>query len=276
MQRMQPFVISILSNKEMLPLQAAANYGGESMIDTVNFAKDPSAPKEYTPSRSNSEVVFSDIIVPEKDDPQHKELPLFMQIRRNTRKEMIRNVRNRLWFNIAMKERREDSQYARLFQMTMPEFLPLEAKSEALDRFARTVLASEGMVADISIHQIEREDGKTKTSAFVMATTRPYVKGALGNKNREWNQINSLIKWRKSWFSILEGAIDANPPAEEDERSAKMWQALIDRFTKERRVADPSETDASRSDIDDETATTENDCDDDSGDTPAAPRIMSI
>ena len=62
-QRMKPFVISILSNKDSLPLQSAATYSGQTMIDAISFAK-AGGTKEYSPPLSNSEISHSAIIVP--------------------------------------------------------------------------------------------------------------------------------------------------------------------------------------------------------------------
>lgn len=232
MKKNHPFVVSILSKRDAHPLQAAASISGERMLDLSSIAAMESTDQtEMAPPKRLSKVVFSDLLTVEREDPRWKDLPNFMQIRKGARMEVVRNARNTLWMRVAWSEKRDDAQFARLFQMDLPTEIPLEKCAEALRTFSQERLANLGMIVDIAIHEVARDGELSRRTAYAMATTREFRDGSFGNKDRSWNQRSMLFAWRKQWFETLSATLGT---AETDEAGApdhSAWKNLCEKYT---------------------------------------------
>ncbi len=231
MKKTHPFVVSILSKRDAHPLQAAASVSGESMLDLSSIDMTQRTDQtEMSPPKRLAKVVFSDLLTVEREDPRWKDLPSFMQIRRGARMEVVRNARNTLWMRVGWSEKRDDAQFARLFQMDLPTSIPLEQCQKALRSFAQERLANLGMIVDIAIHEVSRDGNVSRRTAYAMATTREFRDGAFGNKDRSWNQRSMLLSWRKQWFDALSAVLEDIAPDAPETASLTAWKGLCDRY----------------------------------------------
>lgn len=234
MSAKQPFVISVLSKKNMHPLSAAAALSGVSMFDMSKSNIDNLGLQtkiNYDPPARNAKVIFSDLITINKDNILWKDLPEFLQVKEKVKQENIRNLRNNLWLKIDWLEKRADSQYAKLISMPIPNSLSIERSENILKKFA-FLLAEKGMIVDVAIHESGGELGKLiSRQAFAMITTRPFYLGKFTNKNRDWNEKASLINWRSEWFNLmlkeLESAILNNEILKE---KVEDWLKIANRY----------------------------------------------
>lgn len=95
---------------------------------------------------------------------------------------------------------KENALLAREVQLTLPRELPLEETVGLVKEFARRHFISEGMVADIAIHNKPASDGQMQRHAHIMLTTRRLnPEGEAGeragfyrSKERAWFMPDSL------------------------------------------------------------------------------------
>lgn len=78
-------------------------------------------------------VEFSEIVLPENAPEEYKD-------------------RSTLWNAVEMVEKSQDAQLAREFEVALPAELTREQQIEAVEAFVRDNLTSQGMIADIAIH----------------------------------------------------------------------------------------------------------------------------
>jgi hypothetical protein len=224
--------MNILNKKNSNPLDAVAELTGDTQYDYVEN-------KTYICNNSEK-VIWNTLFIPSKSEypDLYYNLPEFLKFR-NPKPELLSNARNTLWANINRREIRPDSQFARVFELTIPNFLTLDESINLIKEFS-TILLKEGMICDISLHDhnkkkntltlIEKikgikpiEDDNSQThqdyTVNIMTTLRSYKDGQFGNKNRDWNSKIKLKEWRTQWTTILEKAI-LNSQAENTEKNS--------------------------------------------------------
>lgn len=103
--------------------------------------------------------------------------------------------RSELWNAVEESERRSNSQLAREFNAALPRELSRDDQWELARSWAERELVDRGMCADLCMH--DRGDGNPHV--HIMATTREVGPDGFTVKNREWNDKNLLLEWRKSW-----------------------------------------------------------------------------
>lgn len=225
MLKIHPFRISMLSKRDLHPLQAAANLTGEEMLDLANQGLTSNQGK-YMAAKRNAKVVYSNLIVPGKDSPLEKELPDFLRLRKGARSELIRNAKNTLWLRVEWAEKRDDAQFGRLFTFAMPPTLSSKLAERTLELFAEQELVERGMVVDAAIHEVRRDGVPIKRNAYAMSTTRPFRNGDFQNKDRSWNDRSLLFTWRKNWFVLLQDALQEDQRNCEDPNKHSEWLSL--------------------------------------------------
>ena len=225
MSASHPYKVKVLSKREMHPLSAAAAISGEVMMDISSAASGLAHKSSYAPPVRNSEVVYSNLITVDRDHPAWEDLLEDVQFKKKVTPGEIRNARNVLWLKVGWSEKRVDSQFGRLFSMTLPPALSLERGRNALVAFAKDILANEGMIVDVAIHESAHSDESAKRQAFALATMRPCRRGEFTNKDRDWNQKAKLVEWRAKWFSILRAEVLAQIK-EEPENEPKFQECL--------------------------------------------------
>ena len=235
--------ISILSKKKSHPLDAIAHYCGEDQYDVLNS-------KQYN-SNTENQVVWSNIVVPDKNNQAHLfyNLPDYLKFR-SQKPDLISNARNILWKNIDNRESRPDSQFARLFELSVPHFLNQEEAIHLVSSFAK-ILTIEGMIADCSLHSHNKKapvlsilekfkflnsnthinktneeiDSNEDYTAFLVCTLRDYENGQFVNKNRDWNSKEKMKEWRNIWTEFLGMAINEAKEATEEQKNT--WDKKI-------------------------------------------------
>jgi len=234
MSKQYLYRVSILNRKNSHPLEAISYYSGESQHDIVNA-------KNYS-SNTTDNVIWNMVATPGKHSTLYTHLPEYIKFR-TFKKDLMSNARNVLWRNVFTREKRDDAQFARLFEVSMPSFLTQNDAVEAVTKFSE-VLVKEGMIADCSVHsrqkslnnlslldkflakdKPQKEEAKTETSldyiGYLMCTLREYENGSFVNKNREWNDKKKMELWRKKWVEILANTIEnANVSSEQK----KVWE----------------------------------------------------
>jgi hypothetical protein len=242
-----PFVVQILNKQDTHPLQAASDLSGEKMVELRGVVGN-----DYNPIKRSAVVVSNDLILPAKDTYHYLNLPEALQIRKGARAEVVRNTRNHLWIKVAWREKREDAQFARKFELALPPEMPLDSAREALTSFAESALVSKGMIVDLAIHEAHiidvlapDEPVTLSRTGFLMCTTRPFEGGVFVNKTRQWNDRNQMLEWRKEWFLELAKHMPDRATANLSQEAKDLWR-FIERFTgaKEQPQSPPTHTTA--------------------------------
>lgn len=102
-----------------------------------------------------------------------------------------------LWNAVEAVEKRKDSQLAREIQLSLPCEFSRSQNIELAREFAQEQFISRGMVAHVSIH----EKGNNP-HAHIMLTTRECDASGFTLKNRDWNDKDLLLEWRKEWQQV--------------------------------------------------------------------------
>jgi ATP-dependent exoDNAse (exonuclease V) alpha subunit len=97
---------------------------------------------------------------------------------------------HRLWNAVELKEdesnRHESAQLARHLEFALPvELTPEENRALALS--VGNEFVKRGMVAQVSIHEPEADNGQRNPHAHLLLTMREVTPDGFGKKNREWN-----------------------------------------------------------------------------------------
>lgn len=239
MSKQYLFRVQILSKKDKHPLESIAYYSGEKQFDVVNA-------KNFD-TTTEDKVIWSKILTPEKKSQfeQFMQLPDYLKFR-SPKPDLISNARNILWQSVNNRENRPDSQFARLFEVSIPYFLNKEESVTLLTQFAHELILS-GMIVDASIHNYNKQtpilsimdklrlinltkdekqekisdltDNNQDQTGFLMCTLRDYAEGRFMNKNRSWNDLNKLKEWRATWVEMLEQSIIASNATTEEKES---------------------------------------------------------
>jgi hypothetical protein len=126
--------------------------------------------------------------------------------------------RERLWNAVEAAEKRKDSQLARDFVIALPNELDPRAGEDLVRRFAEREMVALGMVVDYAIHS--PDDGEPNLHAHLMATMRRVDEHGFGKKERAWNDVALLERWRESWARDVNDALEhAGIDARVDHRS---------------------------------------------------------
>ena len=107
--------------------------------------------------------------------------------------------RQTLWNKVEATEKRKDAQPARNINIALPRELSDEQNKELMRGFIHENFVNQGMIADMCIHDARANDGGKNPHAHVLLTMREFNGTGFGKKNREWNDVKLLEKWRDSW-----------------------------------------------------------------------------
>lgn len=131
--------------------------------------------------------------------------------------------RERLWNHVEAIERRSDAQLAREINMALPHELTAAERLALVRAFVQEQFVSQGMVADIALHEPvpEKGDDPRNHHAHVLLTLRQGERQGLRRvKTREWNSDTLLTAWREAWEVHQNRALEqARHPARVDHRS---------------------------------------------------------
>lgn len=260
MSKQYLYRVSILNRKNSHPLEAISYYSGESQHDILNS-------KNYS-SNTSDNVIWNKIVIPSKESGNYYHLPEYIKFRNNSKKDLISNARNILWRNVFTREKRDDAQFARLFEVSMPAFLDQKEAVEAVTKFA-DILAKEGMIADCSVHSrqkslnnlslLDKVMGKEKPSkdeakvepsldyiGYLMCTLRDYQNGSFMNKNREWNDKKKMELWRSKWVEILAHTIENAHVSDEQKKTWEEKMTIYSEYDKIKESMDTKKPQVSR------------------------------
>ena len=124
--------------------------------------------------------------------------------------------RAELWNAVEKAECRKNSQLAREIELAIPRELPQDAARETVLAFVRENFVSQGMIADVAFHHMD----KTNPHAHIMLTTRAVGPAGFGGKVRDWNDRTHAETWRASWADHANRALaNAGYQEEIDHRS---------------------------------------------------------
>ncbi len=113
--------------------------------------------------------------------------------------------RAKLWNEVERVERRKDSQLAREIKLAIPAELNRSQQLELVKEFATDEFVSQGMVADVSLHELSSHN----PHAHIMLTMREIdEEGFNKKKNRDWNKKELLEKQRADWSSYANLALE--------------------------------------------------------------------
>jgi len=220
--------VQILNKKNSNPLESICYFSGEHQYDMKQN-------KQFT-SNTEDKVMWNNIIIPDKTEQSelYFELPDYLKFRSN-KKDLISNARSILWQNVYARETRDDAQFARLFELSIPSFFNLKDAIEGINLFAKP-LVKDGMIVDAAIHSVEKyknnsflnkntedkafsdKDNSLDYRAFLMCTMRTYKNGMFLKKNREWNAPYQIELWRRNWVIVLNDFLNAKNLSEEDKK----------------------------------------------------------
>ena len=125
-----------------------------------------------------------------------------------------------LWNEVERSEKRKDARLAREFILTLPRELSPKEQIQLSVEWAQSNLVSKGMVVEVSLHNPK---GGNNPHAHVLCTMRT-IEGDnfSAKKPREWNDVEVLRDWRKSWEVWANAALEkAGRPERIDCRSLK-------------------------------------------------------
>ena len=125
-----------------------------------------------------------------------------------------------LWNEVERSEKRKDSRLAREFILTLPRELSPKENLQLTVEWAQSNLVSKGMVVEVSLHNPK---GGNNPHAHVLCTMRTIEGDKFSAKKpREWNDVEVLLDWRKSWEVTANNALQrAGRPERIDSRSLK-------------------------------------------------------
>jgi Ti-type conjugative transfer relaxase TraA len=107
-------------------------------------------------------------------------------------------LREELWNAVEQIEVRSDAQLAREVRMALPVELDKEQQVELLREFVSREFVSKGMIVDFAIHR----DNPDNPHAHVMLSLRDIGEDGFGLKNRDWNEVSALNRWRAAWSEV--------------------------------------------------------------------------
>ena len=139
-----------------------------------------------------TEVSYRTILVPESSDPANPSAPEWA------------TDRPRVWNAVEAIETRCNSQLARQIEAALPLELSQHEHIALLHRFANEQFTSQGMLADIVLH-----DKPGNPHCHIMLTLRELTPTGFGAKRRDWNSPALVTKWREAWAKTCNEALAA-------------------------------------------------------------------
>ena len=126
--------------------------------------------------------------------------------------------RQTLWNAVEAAERGKNAQLAYSFDIALQNEFALEENIALARRFLLDNFVSRGMIADLAIHQPDREGGIENPHFHVLCPIRPLnPDGSWGAKQRrvyredgkfdavpttDWGRTETLEEWRKAWAEL--------------------------------------------------------------------------
>ena len=113
--------------------------------------------------------------------------------------------RSELWNLVEAGEKRPDAQLARSLVLALPTEIDNQAKLLLTQKFVRDNFTSQGMIADVNIHDINSHN----PHLHVLLTMRhineitPSGEIVFGLKNRTWNDKKLLERQKESWANTV-------------------------------------------------------------------------
>lgn len=104
---------------------------------------------------------------------------------------------------IEASERRKDAQVGRAATIPLPRELSVEQNIEMLKDYLVSTFVAESMFVDYAVHSVVASDGLPNLHAHVLLSLRETVgDGFAKKKNRDWNKVEALEKWRQDFEDI--------------------------------------------------------------------------
>ena len=100
-----------------------------------------------------------------------------------------------LWNEVEQAEKRKDSQVAREIDIALPVELSNEQKVNLISEFVRNEFVKLGMVVDLNVHGINSHN----PHVHLLITMRSIDKEGFGKKDRSWNDVLLVERWREQW-----------------------------------------------------------------------------
>ena len=117
--------------------------------------------------------------------------------------------RELLWNMAEHHEKRKDAQTARDLEISLHRELTQEQNIALIQNFIKENFVSQGMVADLALHDEKASDGKDNLHAHIMLTMREIDGDSFSaKKNRDWNKKALVTEWRKSWETLSNKALE--------------------------------------------------------------------
>ena len=164
---------TVISRSQARSAVACAAYRSANCLEDERFGKT----QDYT---HKQDVVHTEILLPTQAPNELGD-------------------RQTLWNTVERTEKRKDAQLAREFNFALPRELSIEENTELARHFVKEQFVEKGMIADLAIHNDKMPDGQFQPHAHVMLTMREVNADGFGQKVREWNDKDNLIKWREAW-----------------------------------------------------------------------------
>lgn len=139
--------------------------------------------------------------------------------------------RQTLWNAVEKVEKNKKAQLAYSFDIALQNELTQEENTALARRFVREHFVSKGMIADLAVHEPDKENGIQNPHFHVMTTMRPLnPDGTWGNKQRreyaldengerirdekgdyvfnavhiaDWHEPETLEHWREAWCRMV-------------------------------------------------------------------------
>ena len=167
---------------------AAAAYRAAERLHDEQLGRD----HDY---QAKAGVVHSEILLPEG-------APARWQAAEHASSEERRAVRELLWNEVEVVERRKDAVLAREVEFALPRELGQAEAVQLARDFIQEQFVSRGMVADLCVHWSAEANGEMKPHAHVLLAMRGIEGDGFGKKQREWNDKALLCGWRERWAEV--------------------------------------------------------------------------
>jgi hypothetical protein len=120
--------------------------------------------------------------------------------------------RNGLWNAAELADTRKNSRVAREYELALPvELTPEQRKNLALE-FARHLVSSYGVAADVSLHEPNRKGDQRNYHAHILTTTRQVTPEGFGAKTRVLDDGKSgpveVERVRAAWAELTNQALE--------------------------------------------------------------------
>lgn len=113
-----------------------------------------------------------------------------------------------LWNAVEAAETRKNSQVAREIRVALPAELDHAQRVALVRDFCQREFVARGMVADIALHAPGRDGDDRNHHAHIMLTTREIGPNGFTTKNRAWNAVEVLERWREGWAREANAALE--------------------------------------------------------------------